>query len=180
MKAGLVLVLLAVSAVSAWEMNSTALRWSMDSHYMQCGASYSGNELGTCSDETICTAGCAMTSVTNMNKHCGGGKDPGEMNSWLKSNGGYSSGCLIVWAKPCDLGNMAGGVCVLIGDSYNSICSDINNGVGYVIQVLSKSHYVLAHDCDTAKTSYKVYDPYYSTTEYAHSGVTEWVKYKCA
>jgi len=59
---------------------------------------WSSQELGTCSGDTICSAGCAMTSVAMMLATKGVSVNPSSLDSWLTSNGGYASGCLIVWA----------------------------------------------------------------------------------
>ncbi len=77
------------------KLNTTQDGWTL---YKQCDSTWGSNQLGTCS-ETICSAGCAMSSVAMMLTTKGTSKNPGQLNSWLKSNGGYSSGCLINWAS---------------------------------------------------------------------------------
>jgi hypothetical protein len=67
-------------------------------HYQQCGQTWSGDQLGTCSaSTTICTHGCALVSMTMLLKTNGVDVDPGELNTWLTNNGGYSDGCLLLW-----------------------------------------------------------------------------------
>ena len=69
--------------------------------YKQCDSAWGSNGLGVSGcGETICSVGCAMTSVAMM---LNDGKNPGSLNSWLKNNGGYS-GCLIVWSAVNSLG----------------------------------------------------------------------------
>lgn len=51
-------------------------------------------ELGTGGD-TICQAGCAMSSVAMLLTTRGRGYNPGTLNSWLKGNGGYAQGDLM-------------------------------------------------------------------------------------
>ncbi len=60
-------------------------------------------ELGTGGD-TICQAGCAMSSVAMLLTTRGRGYNPGTLNSWLKGNGGYTQGDLMyvsAWLSAC-------------------------------------------------------------------------------
>jgi hypothetical protein len=59
--------------------------------------------LGT-SANTICKAGCAMSSVAMGLSGAGHNYNPSTLNSWLKSNGGYVSGDLIVWGSVSKIG----------------------------------------------------------------------------
>eukprot|EP01105_Mastigella_eilhardi_P010067 TRINITY_DN2359_c0_g1_i1.p1 TRINITY_DN2359_c0_g1~~TRINITY_DN2359_c0_g1_i1.p1 ORF type:complete len:183 (+),score=50.40 TRINITY_DN2359_c0_g1_i1:82-630(+) len=137
--------------------------------YKQCGQSWSNDELGTCSGTTICDAGCAMCSVDMYLAYrgCSPG-NPGAFNTWLKSHGGYASGCNIVWGSV--------GSCVSFQGaetpSYETACSGINAGHGLILNVHDGGHYVLATGCDGAN-NYFVNDPGYSTTKYAHSSVVK-------
>jgi hypothetical protein len=80
-------------------MNNSTLSACNFATYSQCSSSWGGQELGTCSSQDICSAGCAMTSVAMMLQYYGIIKNPSQLNSWLKSNGGYANGCNIVWAS---------------------------------------------------------------------------------
>lgn len=71
--------------------------------YKQCDKRWGGNQLGT-SSNTICSAGCAMSSVAMYVTTRGHSKDPGQLNEWLKSNGGYAKGDLLVWSAADKLG----------------------------------------------------------------------------
>ncbi len=68
--------------------------------YRQCGESWSGDQLGTCS-ETMCSAGCAVTSKAMIFAYYGGSMNPGQLNRCLRDNGGYASGCLVYWNDTC-------------------------------------------------------------------------------
>ena len=64
--------------------------------------------MGT-SSNTICSAGCLVSSVAMMLNTYGvkvnsSTTTPKTMNTWLKSNGGYVSGDLFVWASINKLG----------------------------------------------------------------------------
>ena len=95
-------------------------------------------------------------------------KDPGSLNSWLKSNGGYASGCNIVWASVDALG-----VTKFQGietASESAICSGLSQGHGIVANVHNGGHYVLLTACAGNGVFY-VNDPGYSTTTYKMSDI---------
>ena len=71
--------------------------------YQQCDSEWGSNELGTGS-ETICTAGCAMSSVAMYLTTRGHHYTPGSLNVWLKDHGGYASGDLIIWSTVDSMG----------------------------------------------------------------------------
>jgi hypothetical protein len=137
--------------------------------YKQCDSRWANNQLGTCS-ETICSAGCAMSSVAMILQTKGAGQDPGSLNSWLKSNGGYASGCNIVWASVD-----AFGVTSFQGieqASESAICSGLSQGHGIVANVHNGGHYVLLTACAGNGVFY-VNDPGYSTTTYTMSDIVQ-------
>lgn len=60
-------------------------------------------KLGTSSSQTICTAGCAMSSVamalaSYSEKISGDLVNPGNLNNWLNNHNGYADTDLIVWS----------------------------------------------------------------------------------
>jgi PKD repeat protein len=65
--------------------------------YGQRWASWSGDQLGTCSPETIGTDGCAISSLAMVFSYYGSDVEPPDMNEWLKQNNGYSGSCLVKW-----------------------------------------------------------------------------------
>lgn len=95
--------------------------------YKQCDGAWGSDPLGTCS-ETMCSAGCAVTSTSMVFTYFGGTQDPGELNACLTSNGGYASGCLIYWSNGC----MPNGV------SYDGTGGDID-------AALASGYPVIAH-----------------------------------
>jgi hypothetical protein len=150
--------------------NATSNGWVM---YKQCDSKWSGNQLGTCSD-TICSAGCAMSSVAMILATKGAGKDPGSLNSWLKSNGGYSSGCLINWGSVDKLGytKYQGKE----SPTESEICNGLSQGHGLVANVHNGGHWVLLTGCAGNGVFY-VNDPGYSTTTYKHSDIVDLAVY---
>lgn len=151
-------------------LNSTSNGWTM---YKQCDSRWSGNQLGTCSD-TICSAGCAMSSVAMILATKGAGKDPGSLNSWLKGHGGYSSGCLINWGSVDALGytKYQGKQ----SPSESEICNGLAAGHGLVANVHNGGHWVLLTGCAGNNVFY-VNDPGYSTTTYKHSDIVDLAVY---
>ena len=71
--------------------------------YKQCDSRWANDQLGT-SSNTICKAGCAMSSVAMALAGTGKNYNPGSLNTWLKSNGGYVSGDLLVWGAVSKIG----------------------------------------------------------------------------
>ena len=71
-------------------LGAGAAQWA---YYSQCDPTWANQELGWCSEYTICTAGCAMTSAAMMLTTKGVGLDPSGLDIWLSDNGGYINGC---------------------------------------------------------------------------------------
>ena len=72
--------------------------------YKQCDPAWAHDQLGTSTTNTICSAGCAMSSVAMGLSGVGSNYNPGTLNQWLKGHGGYVSGDLIVWGSVAPLG----------------------------------------------------------------------------
>jgi hypothetical protein len=64
--------------------------------YKQCDSAWANQQLGFCS-LTICSAGCAMSSVAMILSTKGAWNNPGQLDAWLSNNGGYANGCDIYW-----------------------------------------------------------------------------------
>lgn len=64
--------------------------------YKQCDPKWANDQLGT-SSNTICKAGCLMSSASMALAGTGHSYNPQTLNHWLKANGGYVSGDLFVW-----------------------------------------------------------------------------------
>ena len=71
--------------------------------FKQCDSKWGSEQLGT-SSNTICKAGCAMSSLAMGLAGTGKGYNPGTLNSWLKGHGGYVSGDLLVWGAVSSIG----------------------------------------------------------------------------
>jgi hypothetical protein len=152
-------------------MNATSNGWTM---YKQCDSQWSDQKLGTCS-QTICSAGCAMSSVAMILQTKGAGQNPSTLNSWLKSNGGYSGGCNIVWSSV----NAFGKVTYIgkePGASETDICNGLKAGHGLVANVRNGAHWVLLTGCKGSGV-FEVNDPAYSTTTYKKSDIVDLAVY---
>ena len=130
--------------------------------YKQCGQSWSNDKLA---DKTICQVGCLMSSVS-MALHSRGksidGKssNPGTLNAWLKTHGGYS-GNLFIWGSVSPLGLKFSTHTTNHADIKNCLC---NSGCEVILNVNQGGHYVLATGYDGS--GYAVNDPGYSKSRY--------------
>ena len=67
--------------------------------FKQCDPKWSTERLGT-SSNTICSAGCLMSSAAMALNAVGNSQmNPSVLNKWLTSNGGYVKDDLFVWAS---------------------------------------------------------------------------------
>lgn len=71
--------------------------------FKQCDQRWRDEQLGT-SSNTICSAGCLMSSASMALNAIGQNYNPSSLNTWLKGHGGYVSGDLFVWASINSLG----------------------------------------------------------------------------
>ena len=126
--------------------------------YKQCDSRWANDQLGT-SSKTICQAGCLMSSAAMALSGTGHSYDPKTLNNWLKSNGGYVSGNLFVWASINKLGLTFKG---FVANS--AIKSNLDAGNVVICNVHNGGHWVLAHSYNG--NNILVNDPGYSTTSY--------------
>ena len=77
--------------------------------FSQTDPSWKNDQLGRCVDETIGSAGCAITAVAMAMTSLGADVDPGTLNEYLTDHNGYAEGCLVFWAQAAEMDG-AGGV----------------------------------------------------------------------
>ena len=129
--------------------------------YKQCDSRWGSHQLGT-SSNTICKAGCLMSSVSMALSGCGKNYNPDTLNTWLKGHGGYVSGDLFVWASVNSLGLS------YVGKVANAnIAASLSAGEIVILNVHSGAHWVLATGMSGSTIS--VNDPGYATTSYTLS-----------
>jgi hypothetical protein len=59
-------------------------------------------QLGASAQESIGSAGCAVTSVAMLLAYYGVQTSPRRLNDWLTANGGYAEGDLLIWTRLSD------------------------------------------------------------------------------
>lgn len=127
--------------------------------YKQCDPQWANDQLGT-SSNTICRAGCLMSSAAMALTGTGHSQNPHTLNIWLKNNGGYVSQDLFVWASINKLGITFQG---FIANS--AIKSSLDAGKVVIVNVNNGGHWVLAHGY--SGDNILVNDPGYSRTSYS-------------
>ena len=133
--------------------------------YKQCDSRWGNEQLGTSSD-TICTAGCAMTSCAMALAGTGPAYTPSTLNRWLTANGGYYNGGDLLWGSISKLGLPFEGK---FSNSY--IKSKLDTGRVVICNVHNGGHWVLAYAY--SGDTIMVNDPGYSTTSYAISQIVD-------
>jgi len=147
-------------------------------HMSQNQTTWACKALGTCYKTTIgkCTgkspAGCAVTAVAMLlkakNKYST--VDPSKLNDYLKSKGGYASGCLIYWATAANYDGSGG--LVWKGTSSITTVSSLKAKFdsGYLVVSSSKrfssGHWVTLigyTGSGTKWSDFKYYDPWDAT-----------------
>merc|ERR1711870_23731 len=157
---------------------SACPKWTL---YKQCDSSWGNKKLGTSSSQTICSAGCAMSSVAMAlasydEKINGDLVNPGNLNSWLNSNGGYEDSDLIVWSSVDKLGKVTfkeevGSLSTSDLGKYVSDCYPV------IANVRSGTHWVLITGATSSSQTWEVNDPGFSSTTYSYSDMSEFVVY---
>jgi hypothetical protein len=107
-------------------------------HYQQCNQSaWSGNPYGSGSCSTICVNGCALCCGAMMLQLDGVNANPGQVNSWLQSNSGYS-GCDVKWSGTQSIDAYPGNIMTWYGSvaySLTVLKSEIDAGNPVIAKV---------------------------------------------
>eukprot|EP00762_Andalucia_godoyi_P000390 ANDGO_03197.mRNA.1 Charged multivesicular body protein 1 len=144
--------------------------------YKQCDSRWGSHRLGTSTTNTICSAGCAMSSVAMALSGKGHTTDPGQLNDWLVAHSGYASGDLIVWGAVSGLGltfhQRYSGQGSL---SVSELQSLLAKGFPVVINVRGGSHWVLA--TSVSRSTVNVNDPGFSVSSYQYSDIVNFIVY---
>ena len=133
--------------------------------YSQCDSKWANDKVGT-SDRTICQIGCLISSASMALSGVGKSYNPGTINKWLTSNGGYANKNLFVWASINKLGLTFKG---FVANS--QIKSNLDAGNVVILNVHNGGHWVLAYAYDG--NNILVNDPGYSTTSYPLSAIVD-------
>jgi len=137
--------------------------------YKQCNSAWGGNALGTSGGNTICSAGCAMSSVAMALTRYGSSYNPGQLNDWLKTHGGYASGDLLVWDAVHSLGLTAS---THVGLDSNGLAAAVAAGKPVIANVHNGGHWVLVTG-SAGGSNFYVNDPGYSTSTYTYDSMVK-------
>jgi len=137
--------------------------------FKQCDARWGSHRLGTCS-LTLCQAGCAMSDVAMMLNSRGVNTNPDALNSWLLANGGYESGCDIVWSKVDAYGKSS--FQGIEKASESAICTGIAAGHAVIANVNGGEHWVLLTGCRGGGV-FSVNDPGFNKDTYTMSEIIQ-------
>lgn len=133
--------------------------------YKQCDNAWRNEQLGT-SSNTICSAGCLMSSAAMALAGTGHSFNPSTLNAWLKGHGGYVSGDLFVWGSINPLGLTWEGKV-----SNSQIKAKLDQGRVVICNVHNGGHWVLAYGYNG--DNILVNDPGYATTSYTLSQIVD-------
>jgi len=129
--------------------------------YKQCNNAWRYDPLGTCGS-SMCLIGCAVTSAAMVYAYYGGSLDPGELNTCLRNNGGYTGSCLsyISWNNAC----LPGGVSwshrtdVYDAAAINAALASGHPVIARVTASFTDGHFVVITGNDGGQ--YQIRDPY--------------------
>jgi len=132
--------------------------------FKQCDGRWGGNALGSSS---VCRIGCLMSSVSmalnGLGKSVNGqSPNPGTLNSFLRSNGGYQ-GSLFIWGSVSRFGLRYIGQPSSKAEIAKHICA--NNVV--ILNVNRGGHWVLATGVSADRSTFYVNDPGYNRSSYS-------------
>jgi hypothetical protein len=130
--------------------------------WKQCDSRWGGNQLGF-GRNTICSAGCLMTSVSMAVTMTVGLANPLTVNDWLKNNGGYVGGTGdFIWGAVRPLGLQFGG----FSTEMNSIgahlyfthfvIANVNQGRHWVIVTGVSGNQIIVNDPGYNRDSYPI------------------------
>jgi len=150
--------------------------------FKQCDSAWGSHALGTSATNTICSAGCAMSSLamvlnTFKEKVEADLINPLTLNNWLVSHSGYVYDDDLVWASADSLG------IVKFSDYYRGAGSlsladlqkAVDGGRPVIVNVRASTHWVLVFGY--SGSTFFVNDPGFSTTSYVYSGMSNFIVY---
>eukprot|EP01089_Gocevia_fonbrunei_P016344 TRINITY_DN5026_c0_g1_i1.p1 TRINITY_DN5026_c0_g1~~TRINITY_DN5026_c0_g1_i1.p1 ORF type:complete len:194 (+),score=31.27 TRINITY_DN5026_c0_g1_i1:97-678(+) len=150
--------------------------------YKQCDSKWGRHPLGTSGRDTICSAGCAMSSVSmalasyedDINKHR---VDPLNLDEWLQSHGGYADGDLIIWDSVSKLGKLRTET-ITTSLSRTKMLDYIHRRQPIVVNVRDGSHWVLVIGySESEEAVYYVNDPGFNSLTYTIQEMSHFVVY---
>jgi len=147
--------------------NPNKCQWTL---FKQCDSRWASEQLGNSTTDTICAAGCAMSSVAMMLNTKGAALDPSSFNTWLIHNGGYVSGCDIIWSKADSFGKTKFQGIEKAAEA--DICNGVKAGHGVIANVNGGHHWVLITGCRGGGV-FDVNDPGYNRATYSMGDIVQ-------
>lgn len=132
--------------------------------YKQCDPQWANDQLGTSPLNTICKAGCLMSSAAMALSATGNNYNPRTLNSWLKNNKGYVQDDLFVWASINSIGLTFKGFI-----TNSQIKNYVDAGYVVIVNVRNGGHWVLVKSY--TDSSVIVNDPGFSVNSYDFSQI---------
>jgi hypothetical protein len=142
--------------------------------YKQCDPAWKNEKLGTSPTNTICSAGCAMSSLSMYLTTRGHKYTPGTLNKWLNGHGGYADGDLLVWGAVNSLGVSYQGKETDV--SVATLTAGLAACHGIIANVRSKTHWVLLTGHASGST-FNVHDPGFAQATYDTSEMSSFAVY---
>lgn len=133
--------------------------------YKQCDPAWRNDQLGT-SSNTICSAGCLMSSAAMALTGTVKEFTPATLNKWLTQNGGYVAGDLFVWASINVFGLKFEGKV-----ANSEIKKKLDQGNVVICNVHNGKHWVLAYAYNG--DNILINDPNYTTPYYNLSEIVD-------
>ena len=127
--------------------------------FRQCDSQWGGNQLGTCSGDTICNRGCYVTSAAMVFKYFGVNTDPGTLNTWLTNNGGYDQGCLLNGWQAVNYHSNIHSFVRVDGEDWGRLNSELDAGYPVIAKVTNAygDHFVVV--THRSSSTYYLNDP---------------------
>lgn len=117
--------------------------------YNQCASPWGSNRLfNDPGCQTMCQAGCAITSATMVFRYYGAGKDPGQVNTCCRQHN-CRSGCRLVWGCAADNCSDNKAAFVNYHDPFNwgLLCGLLSQGRPPIVRLVkgSNTHFVVVY-----------------------------------
>jgi len=135
--------------------------------YSQCDSRWKNEPLGTSTTNTICKAGCAMSSLAMYLTTRGHSMNPSQLNAWLNQHGGYAQSDLLVWSAVDSAFSVS-----YQGQETSVDVDTLQKGLaachGIIANVRGGSHWVLLTGY-AGNDNFYVNDPGFAQSTYPHS-----------
>ncbi|MGM0399941.1 MAG: C39 family peptidase [Chloroflexota bacterium] len=133
--------------------------------FRQCDLDWGEGTLGTCSGLTICSHGCYVTSTAMVFKYFSVNTDPGQLNYWLRDNGGYVDGCLLSGWAAAGYSPKIHSFVRVDGENWTRLNSELNAGYPVIVRVSNLYGYHFVVVTHREGNTYYLNDPLASVAD---------------